>query len=477
MISIIETMNDPGAPAPAVGEPSGHTERERRLRTRNRARDVLTVCSWTSIAAAVALFLANGGAARFATLSGSYTGFGIVAGLVATDLAVIMLLLAARVPMVDRAIGHDHAIALHAKLGQWVFGGLVGHALLLLIGYALADRVSVIGEFASLWRQPDFVWAVVGLGLLTAVAVTSIVAVKRRFPHEVWQGIHLLSYLAIAASIPHQFSMGGVFAEGLPRWYWATLFLATAFCLLAFRVFLPVFASLEHRLVVGRVIPEGADAVSIEMTGRNLDRLDVAAGQFFHWRFLAPGLWWHQHPFSVSSAATPTTLRITVRTLGRGTQRLMRVRPGTRVLFEGPYGLFSDRSRSKPDVVMVAAGVGICPVRAVLEETQFEPGHGTVVMRAHSQQELYLYREVYELCRTKGARLIVLTGSRGVRPGGSPTWLPTHCDDLRLADLVPEVAYADLYVCGPLAFSELVIADAKAVGTPDAQIHFERFAW
>ena len=41
------------------------------------------------------------------------TALGIVAGLVGTDLILIMLVLAARIPFIDRVVGQDLAMALH----------------------------------------------------------------------------------------------------------------------------------------------------------------------------------------------------------------------------------------------------------------------------------------------------------------------------------------------------------------------------
>ncbi len=53
----------------------------------------------------------------------------------------------------------------------------------------------------------------------------------------------------------------------------------------------------------GRGVAPGV--VNIEMTGRRLDRLAGTGGRFFIWRFLAPGLWWHPHPFSLSAEPVP----------------------------------------------------------------------------------------------------------------------------------------------------------------------------
>ncbi len=459
--------------------PPDDTRRYRRRTTaRNLRAGSLTVIGWASVAASIALYLAYGGMFQFDTLAHGLKALGILAGLVATDLMCLMLLLAARIPYVDRAFGHDHAVALHSRLGKWVLYGLALHAWLLVCAYAAADGLSIVAEFVSLWSAFDFVIAVVSLGLLAVVAVTSIVAVKRKLGYEFWHAIHLVTYVAVGLSIPHQFSMSGLFAAGTwQRWYWMGLYGATAFALLAFRILLPLFSTVEHGLVVSRVVREAHDVVSIEMTGRNLPALNVAAGQFLHWRFLAKGLWWHQHPFSVSAAPTANALRITVRNLGRGTAALMNVQPGTRVMIEGPYGIFSDAVRTTDGLVLVGIGIGIAPIRAVLEATDVTPGKATVILRASRPEELYLVREVEALCRAKGARLITLVGPRAVRRNGEASWLPQSHAGLGLADFIGHLRKSDVYVCGPQAAADLVIDDALAAGVPAAAIHNERFSW
>lgn len=468
------------ARAPADRDAREHLARTFSARRHRRtvARGVLAAGAWAVVAIPLGFWLAGGGlAAMTASVSGLMIGLGILCGLVATSAMTLMLWLSARVPFIDRTIGHDKALALHKSLGQWTFGGLVLHGLYLVTGYALADRVSWWRELATLWGVGDIALAIVALALLAAVAVSSIAAARRRLGHEVWQGIHLVTYAAILLALPHQFTASGLFASGPARWFWLAWWGATFFVMLAWRVLLPLFASTEHALRVSRVVRETPDTVSIEMTGRRIADLGARPGQFMHFRFLQAGLWWHQHPFSLSASPAGDTLRVTVRMLGDGTRRLATtLRPGTRVLFEGPYGVFTDAARTAPDLVLVGFGIGAAPLRALLETAEFVPGHATVILRAASDGELAHLREFDAWCRARGARLMVLSGHRGVRDDGGVSWLPASHAAFTLADLAP-LRDADVYICGPEGATELVVADARAAGLPDDRIHREAFAW
>src|SRR5690349_13816178 len=161
-------------------------ERERARRRLWRS-DLLAAGAVASVAVAAGLFLAEGGANRFGDVGSALTSLGIVAGLVATDLVLVMLLLAARVPLIERAVGHDAAMALHGRLGKPVVYLLVAHGVLLLTGYAVADGVDLVAEAVAIWSLPDLPLALLGFGLFALVVVTSLVAVRRRLRYETWR--------------------------------------------------------------------------------------------------------------------------------------------------------------------------------------------------------------------------------------------------------------------------------------------------
>lgn len=467
------------------GRPSGPQHFQAQHRRRLLRTDALTVIAWSSVAAAIALWLADGGATVIDSAASLFTALGIVAGLAGMDLVLLMLLLAARIPLIDRTIGHDRALEFHGKLGKPSLYLLLAHGVLIAVGYGMAEGLDPISESVALWvLVPDMWLAYISMALFIAVVVTSLVAVRRRFPYEFWYAVHLLTYAAVGTSIPHQFSVGGLFAEGTwQRWYWMAICIATGAALLYNRVLQPVLATSRHQLTVSRVQTVAPGVVNIEMTGRQLNRLAGSGGRFFVWRFLAPGLWWHPHPFSLSAeplAPRPNgegRLRITVRNLGRGSAQLARLRPGTKVAVEGPYGLFGTAARSRDKVVMIGAGIGITPLRALLESTPFSPGNATVLLRGHSEQELYLSSEILEICRKRGARLFHLTGTRA--QWGSDNWLPEEAvrNGHTLTAYAPDITESDIYICGPAAWARNVIADARTAGVRPEQIHHERFDW
>jgi predicted ferric reductase len=467
------TIQNPTRPTTSPSSAGGRMSPQARFRRRSAISDLLVVIAWVSGPVAASLYLASGGLADVKNVGSFFTALGIVTGLIGTDFILLMLVLAARVPAIDRAVGHDRAIGLHRQLGKPALYLILAHAALLLIGYGMSSGFNPIAEIGPMLALPDMITAVVGTALLITVVVTSLVAVRRKFPYEFWHVIHLLSYAAVLFALPHQLSIGGTLADGtVQRVYWIGLYLLAIGAIVIFRFAVPLFKSWAHDIRVQQVQWIAPDVASIHLTGRDLRALGAGGGQFVIWRFWTAGTWWHSHPISLSALPTDRHARITVRVLGRGTRRLTAVKPGTRVSFAGPYGIFTDAARTSPKLAIVAAGIGITPARALLEGSQLTRGEATVLVRSSTDDETFLWSEMRKLAEARGAELFAMVG-----PRARNSWMSQHdaARGVTLRSVFPDLDRSDLYVCGPQRWAEAVVADARAAGLPEHQIHLESF--
>ena len=94
-----------------------------------------------SVVGVVVAFLVRGGAAHLTTTGAILIAVGQVVGLVVTDLLLIQLLLASRVPWVDRVYGMDRALKAHRILGRITIPMVLVHAGALVAGYAALDHL------------------------------------------------------------------------------------------------------------------------------------------------------------------------------------------------------------------------------------------------------------------------------------------------------------------------------------------------
>jgi ferredoxin-NADP reductase len=276
--------------------------------------------------------------------------------------------------------------------------------------------------------------------------------------------------------LPHVVWTGSDFTSSTPaKVYWWTLYAAGLGAVLVYRIGLPLWRSHQHQLRVHSVTKEAPGVVSVYLRGRNLDRLQARAGQFFLWRFLDGPGWTRAHPYTLSAAPRRNELRITVKNLGDGSRRVARLRPGTRVLIEGPLGAVTADRRRRRKVLLIAAGVGITLVRSILDDLEVDEGDVTVLYRVSDKKQIVFRRELEAFAQDRGDRVVYLEGPRG------QGWLPANLSrqggrDVLLS-LVPDVAEHDVFVCGPPSWMDSVVASVQAVGVPLTHIHREEFGW
>ena len=449
--------------------PAPRIDRARAAARRSWWADGLEAAMWLAAVTGIALMIASGGL-QAQSATDAWYALGRSLGIVAAVLMMTQVLLASRAPWVERGLGHDRAIAIHTRIGKVAIILMLVHALILTAASGAYDGRSVVGQVVA-W--PQYGWfmlaALVAVATFAVVLVTSLAAVRLRWPYERWHAVHMLVYVGVALAVPHQFLEGSTFRTGgVSWWFWAVLWTVTIGSFVVFRLIRPLVLMRRHGLRVAAVdaLPDGSTSVTLE--GRDLGRLRAQAGQFFLWRFLSPQLRTQSHPYSLS-AAPGDRLRITVKPSGQGSAAIRSLEPGTRVLIEGPLGVFTHASRARDHLVLVCAGIGITPVRSMLEAAV--PGEDvTVIVRARSREEAPLLDEVEALAAERGARLHVVLGRRGA------TW-GTDEQPASLADLIEAPERADVYICGPRAWALAVEADARAAGVAPEAVHREEFGW
>ena len=392
-------------------------------------------------------------------------------GLLSAYLALVQVLLLARIPAVERLVGFDRLSVWHRWNGHACLDLVLAHVVFSVWGYALLDRYSIPKEISTMLGggiYPGMITATVGTVLLVGVVVTSVVIVRRRLRYEWWHAVHLLAYAGIALAWFHQIPTGNeLVLDTVAADYWRGLYVATLAFLVVFRFLVPLAGALRYRMRVTAVVDEAPGVVSLHIGGRHLDRLRAAPGQFFLWRFLARGRWWKAHPFSLSAAPDGRSLRITVKALGDDSAGLAAIRPGTRVVAEGPFGVFTEAARRRSKVLLVAGGIGITPVRALMEHVR---GDAIVLYRVLTNADVVFRNELDALVASRGLTLHYVVGDHATPEGRN------HLSAGHLRELVPDIGERDVFVCGPPGLTDAVTRNVRAAGVPRRHIHAERFA-
>ncbi|MFE2842103.1 ferric reductase-like transmembrane domain-containing protein [Streptomyces scopuliridis] len=394
------------------------------------------------------------------------TGAGRITGLLAGYACAVLVALMARIPFLDHSIGTDRLARWHAMGGRYTISLVLAHTLLIIWGYSLTAHTGVVDQTTTLLRAyPDMLKVTAALLLLVGTGIVSARAARRRMRYETWHYLHFATYLAVFLAFFHQLSNGADFVANRPaQAAWYTLYLGVGALIGWYRFLVPVRRALRHRLRVADLRYEAPGVVSVHLTGEHLDELGARPGQFFRWRFLAPGLWWTANPYSLSAPPLARRLRITVKEAGGHSAALARLRPGTRVWAEGPYGSFTAARSASRKVLLLAGGVGITPLRALFETL---PGEVTLIYRARRPEDLALRAELDAIAAARGAVVHYVVSE--------PAAYSSPLTARALSRLVPGLAAHEVYLCGPPGMTDAAKRALRGAGVPRRHIHHESF--
>ena len=466
----------PTAPAIAV-RPDGRLDR--RARMDDLVRLASASALWLSLLLVTYWWVSGGGITDLGGWASGLESVGRITGLSSAVLLLGQVVLMARIPRLEQAYGQDELARRHRIVGFTSFNLMLAHLVTITWGYA-AGSVTAIPRTA--WdlvvNYPGMLLATAATLCLVMVVVSSVRAARRRLRYESWHLLHLYAYLGVGLAIPHQLWTGADFMSSTGRQvFWWTAWGVAAASVVVWRVGLPVRRNLRHDLRVAAIVPETPGVVSVHVTGRHLHRLPVEAGQFFTWRFGGRPGRTRANPYSLSAAPDGRSLRVTVQDVGDGSGAAGGLAVGSRAWVEGPYGRLTARARRRRRVLMIGAGVGITPLRALAEEMEYAPGE-VVLLHRWTSAPLFA-AELVDLGRRRGLTVWDLDGPRR----SADSWLSTGAADAGTSDLealrhwVPDVAERDVYVCGPSAWTRSVLRDLLAAGVPTGHIHLEKFGW
>jgi predicted ferric reductase len=439
-----------------------------RVRLITPAQWLGTACLVHALAVGAAWWDVSGGLLWGGQPGGLAVALGRLAGLCMSSAVLLQLLLVSRLPWLEPSLGCDRLYRLHRRVGFAIGSLLPGHPVLLTVGYARRDHLSVARQFAEIARDWPYAWpAIAAIVIIVAAVVLSTPLIRGRLTYEAWHLGHLALYLAVGLASLHQ--PYGAELSSQPWWatYWVAVHVLVIGCFVAFRAGRPIFRFARHRFRVDKIVPESGDVFSVYLTGRRLDRFAFRPGQYANVAFLSKGLW-APHPFSFSTAPNGQFLRLSVKAVGDFTRRLHELTPGTSALLEGPLGAFTVNNATRARYLMVAGGIGITPIRALIESLAGAQRDIVLLYAVKNAEDLVFASELRALtahCH------FVLSRSADTANG----YEHGRVDKLLITRLVPDVQDREVFICGPLPMTKAVMATLSVLQVPATQIHYEQF--
>lgn len=405
--------------------------------------------------------------------AGQLLAYGRLAGLLVVFFALFQLILIGRTRWVERVCPLDRLTRFHHVAGFSILALLLAHPVLVTMGHAANGDTTFRAQFLDFlgtWEDVDD--AAIALGIAILALFFSAVILLKRMRYEVWHLTHLSFYAVIILGFGHQLAVGTDFTTN--RWfkcYWLCLYAFVGLNIVWFRFCRLLMSSARHRFTVTSVVPETADVSSVIISGRNLDAFNARAGQFLIVRFLQPGFRWEAHPFSVSAVPREDRIRLTIKAVGDFTRRIPDLKPGTRVIIDGPHGAFTAGHATQAGILLIAGGIGITPIRALGEELILRGRDVILLYFNRTRGGIVFERELAELAAASAKFKVIHILS------DDPTWSGEkgRIDRDRVARLVPDVAEREVFLCGPPPMMKAALALLRQLGVR-SRPHHERFA-
>ncbi len=391
---------------------------------------------------------------------------------------VAAALLGARNPLLERLAGLERLLRLHRPLAVTALGLCLVHAGLQVARYSLLFEKSPVATLADFAALPEMVLGQVALLLLLALALGALLGMRGLLPFGLWKTGHFTAYLAVPMAFVHGLLRGTDMENPLARGLWTAL-LALFFLNLLWRL-LTAWGR-NRPCTVLSVQQENHDVRSVCLTVTSgAQGISWRPGQFVMLRL--PGRFGHSepHPFTISTPPG-TGLCCTVKRAGAFTTSLHSLKPGARVLVQGPYGVFCREVFETPAArwAFIAGGVGITPFLAVLRHAarQGVALRGTLLWVNKRAADAFSLEELEALGQELGLT-VVCTLTReswgdaafaGIREQGrvDATMLRRHCSGRERFS-----------ICGPPAMQRFVLRGLRsAFGIRAGAVQREVFSW
>ena len=146
--------------------------------------------------------------------------------------------------------------------------------------------------------------------------------------------------------------------------------------------------------------------------------------------------------------------------------------PGAHILLVPPEGHFTV-APELTTLVLVAGGIGITPLRAMVHQA-LAANHSTVLFQAAHHQAGLLYQAEFEALATQHAHFTYVP----VLSRPAPAWhgLTGHLSARRIRAVMPRTTGAHYYLCAPSDMMAMLRRDLTALGVPASDIHHQSFS-
>ena len=376
------------------------------------------------------------------------------------------ILLSARLRFFENIFsGLDKVYVVHKYTGYFTI-------LLLILHNALIEGFSFVSGFFTFARDiaNPLLYAFLIAIFISALPNIPYINKILKIPYHIWKYTHYLMGFLFVIGIYHSLGVSTLtFSNPILSTYMYIAYIVGSVAFI-YKTFLYKFLKKRYEYTISNINAFN-DIQTLEIT-LDADKEEAKsfgnkAGQFAFFTFQEEGAE-ETHPFTISNSINEEKkLRLSIKALGDWTSILKdKIKVGTKVLVEGPYGKFISNKDSNATEVWIAGGIGITPFLAMLQDYKKNNNINKKIIFVWSvknESEAIYKNEIEENLPSNIQFILHDTTKMGFFKFES------------LLSKTNDKKNTSIYICGPAPMREAIINDAKKENFSD--FHFEEFSF
>lgn len=387
---------------------------------------------------------------------------GKLAGLIGLLFLATLIISGDTARFFDKFLGIDRIIKFQRKFALVTTIFIFFHPLF----FILSDKsfsTYLIPYFASI----PLALGTIALYFYIIVLISSIL--YKKISYNVWQYIHIGTYVLFFFSLYHAFKIGSDVGNG---------FIKSIFYILVFGVIVGMIYRVSYKVkqrknkfVVKEVKWETKDTFTLVLKTDN--KFKFKAGQFCFLRLNKNKLY-ARHPFTISSSPQEQDLHFTIKLQGRFTKIASKLKEGEEVIVEGPFGTFTIEKNTK-NLVFVAGGVGITPFMSIIRDHLIKNKDQIInlIYCSRKKSEKIFINELDKINENWFKKLYILSEDENYSDEDEKGFISKEI----IIKYVKNLDNSLFYVCGPEVMKKSVEKILIDIGIKKKNIIVEDFFW
>ncbi len=417
---------------------------------------------------------------------------GNLCALIGISIFIIMVLTGMRFPIIEKTFGLDRLMRFHILAGPVVIILFISHAILRFVKASLLSPDGWQWPFLLHINADDIGLSLGKIALAGVIVAAGLAKLGRYFiPYNFWKPFHFILYAAIPIGFTHAVIKGDDIIE-FP--YNIIFYVLSGIFLISFIYRMHyLYKRKEHfiwSLSDAEKETHDTNTFYFKREGAIDSFRQRLPGQFAVIRYFKSGKWSEPRPFTISSEPGSDGFSLTIKKTGKFTSGIHSLEKGTKVLCEGPYGIFYPHFKREKKLVLIAGGVGVTPFLSILRHINKtkEDCDVTLLWSLKTREDIIAKDELEKIFTELKGRLkiiIILTREKKPEPGKESEVLQSdnfvyEYGRMNEKNIEKYIKGDDssVYLCGPQQMQVFVLAALKKYpGMKPASVKREMFFW